>query len=63
LWLVDFDNGSAYDWWRWPEEEFAYFHSEDDGFDCRQPPRRPIFRDGPRRYPEWGAAGTNREAS
>jgi len=32
LWLVDFDNGSGYYCWRWPEEELAYYHSYDEGF-------------------------------
>jgi hypothetical protein len=31
LWLVDFDNGSGYYCWRWPEEELAWFHSYEDG--------------------------------
>ena len=35
LWLVDFDNGSGYYCWRWPEEDLAYFHGYDDGFDGR----------------------------
>jgi hypothetical protein len=35
LWLVDFDNGSGYYCWRWPEEELAYFHGYEDGFDGR----------------------------
>ena len=32
LWLVDFDNGSGYYCWRYPEEGLDYFHSYDDGF-------------------------------
>jgi hypothetical protein len=32
LWLVDFDNGSGYYCWRWPEEELGYFHTYEDGF-------------------------------
>ena len=32
LWLVDFDNGSGYYCWRWPEEELAFFHTYDEGF-------------------------------
>jgi hypothetical protein len=32
LWLVDFDNGSGYYCWRWPETELAYFHGYEDGF-------------------------------
>jgi hypothetical protein len=35
LWLVDFDNGSGYYCWRWPEEDLAYFHGYDEGFDDR----------------------------
>ena len=35
LWLVDFDNGSGYYCWRWPEEELAYFHGYEEGFDSR----------------------------
>jgi hypothetical protein len=32
LWLVDFDSGSGYYCWRWPEEELAFFHGYDEGF-------------------------------
>ena len=32
LWLVDFDNGSGYYCWKWPEEELAWFHGYDEGF-------------------------------
>jgi len=32
LWLIDFDNGSGYYCWKWPEEELAWFHGYDDGF-------------------------------
>ena len=32
LWLVDFDNGSGYYCWRWPEERLEYFHGYDEGF-------------------------------
>ena len=35
LWLIDFDNGSGYYCWRWPEAEVAWFHGYDDGFDGR----------------------------
>jgi hypothetical protein len=31
-WLVDFDNGSGYFCWRWPEERLEYFHGYEDGF-------------------------------
>ena len=34
-WLVDFDNGSGYYCWRWPEEELAWYHGYEDGFDGR----------------------------
>lgn len=32
LWLVDFDNGSGYYCWRYPEEDLSYFHGYDEGF-------------------------------
>lgn len=32
LWLVDFDSGSGFFCWRWPEPELAYFHGYDEGF-------------------------------
>jgi hypothetical protein len=32
LWLVDFDNGSGYYCWRWPEEALDWFHGHEDGF-------------------------------
>ncbi len=32
LWLVDFDNGSGYYCWQFPEESLQYFHGYDDGF-------------------------------
>lgn len=35
LWLVDFDNGSGYYCWRWPELRLEYFHSYADGFSGR----------------------------
>jgi hypothetical protein len=35
LWLVDFDNGSGYYCWTWPEERLEYFHGYEDGFDGR----------------------------
>lgn len=34
-WLVDFDCGSGYYCWRWPEAELAYFHGYDEGFEGR----------------------------
>ena len=35
LWLVDFDNGSGYYCWRWPETELAHFHGYEEGFSSR----------------------------
>jgi len=35
LWLVDFDNGSGYYCWKWPEESLQYFHGYDEGFQGR----------------------------
>lgn len=32
IWLVDFDTGSGYLCWKWPEERLAYFHTYEDGF-------------------------------
>ena len=32
LWLVDFDSGSGYYCWQWPEERLEYYHSYDEGF-------------------------------
>lgn len=32
VWLVDFDNGSGYYCWRWPEDDLGYFHGYEDGF-------------------------------
>ena len=32
IWLVDFDNGSGYYCWQYPEEALQYFHGYDDGF-------------------------------
>lgn len=32
LWLVDFDNGSGYYCWQYPEESLQFFHSYKDGF-------------------------------
>jgi hypothetical protein len=34
-WLADFDNGSGYYCWRYPEEDLLYFHSYEDGFNGR----------------------------
>jgi hypothetical protein len=35
LWLVDFDNGSGYYCWRYPEESLQYYHGYEDGFGGR----------------------------
>jgi hypothetical protein len=32
LWLVDFDSGSGYYCWKWPEERLEYFHTYEEGF-------------------------------
>ena len=32
LWLVDFDNGSGYYCWRYPEDGLHFYHSYDEGF-------------------------------
>ena len=37
LWLVDFDNGSGYFCWKWPEERIRWFHGYEDGFPGRTP--------------------------
>jgi hypothetical protein len=34
-WLVDFDNGSGYYCWKWPEERLEHFHGYDEGFAAR----------------------------
>jgi hypothetical protein len=35
LWLVDFDNGSGYYCWRYPEAGLQFYHSYEDGFGGR----------------------------
>jgi hypothetical protein len=35
VWLIDFDNGSGYYCWVWPETKLEYYHSYDDGFPGR----------------------------
>jgi hypothetical protein len=35
LWLIDFDNGSGYYCWQYPEESLQYFHGYDEGFGGR----------------------------
>jgi hypothetical protein len=37
LWLVDFDNGSGYYCWQYPEPSLRYYHSYEDGFQGRMP--------------------------
>jgi hypothetical protein len=32
LWLVDFDNGTGYYCWRYPEDDLLFFHSYEEGF-------------------------------
>jgi len=32
LWLVDFDNGSGYYCWRYPETGLNYYHGYEEGF-------------------------------
>lgn len=34
-WLVDFDNGSGYYCWKFPETEIRYWHAYQDGFSGR----------------------------
>jgi hypothetical protein len=35
VWLVDFDNGSGYYCWRWPETTVDHFHGYEEGFGGR----------------------------
>ena len=35
VWLVDFDNGSGYYCWQYPEESLQYFHGYEEGFRAR----------------------------
>lgn len=32
VWLVDFDTGSGYYCWRWPEPALDHFHGYEEGF-------------------------------
>jgi hypothetical protein len=32
LWLIDFDSGSGYYCWQWPEPGLQFFHGYEDGF-------------------------------
>ena len=35
LWLIDFDNGSGYYCWQYPEPSLQYYHGYEDGFGGR----------------------------
>jgi hypothetical protein len=35
VWLVDFDTGSGYYCWRWPEPAIDHFHGYEEGFEGR----------------------------
>jgi hypothetical protein len=35
MWLVDFDNGSGYYCWKFPENEIRFWHQYQDGFSGR----------------------------
>jgi hypothetical protein len=35
VWLVDFDNGSGYYCWRWPETTVDHYHAYEEGFGGR----------------------------
>jgi hypothetical protein len=37
LWLVDFDSGSGYYCWRYPEPSLQFFHTYEEGFQGRVP--------------------------
>ena len=37
LWLIDFDNGSGYYCWHWPEASLQFFHGYEEGFGGRVP--------------------------
>ena len=32
LWLIDFDSGSGYYCWQWPEPGLQFFHGYEEGF-------------------------------
>ena len=32
VWLIDFDSGSGYYCWKYPESSLQYFHGYDEGF-------------------------------
>ena len=35
LWLIDFDSGSGYYCWQWPEPSLQFFHGYEEGFGGR----------------------------
>lgn len=35
VWLIDFDTGSGYYCWKYPEESLQYYHGYEDGFQGR----------------------------
>lgn len=37
IWLADFDNGTGYYCWKFPETEICFFHGYQDGFSGRRP--------------------------
>ena len=37
LWLADFDNGSGYYCWKYPESSLRFFHTYEGGFKSRIP--------------------------
>lgn len=37
LWLADFDNGSGYYCWKYPETSIKFFHGYNEGFSGRKP--------------------------
>jgi hypothetical protein len=37
LWLVDFDSGSGFYCWKYPETELNHWHRYEDGYSKRQP--------------------------
>ncbi len=37
LWTIDFDNGTGYYCWQYPETDVAFFHRYDEGFAGRTP--------------------------
>lgn len=35
LWLIDFDSGSGYYCWQWPEPSLQFFHGYEEGYGGR----------------------------